>query len=251
MDAFTKICRLGNQHRIGSTFVKIVWDGKSLSITGVEGPTPNGNARGGCGQIDMHEWNFSEYAPGWDAEKVARFREIWHNWHMNGARPYDDAMARDGWPEIAKRQMLGYEFRLTDAALKEKKKAEESALAALRAGEVFEPSPTQFRAANRPYSVVIWVPEREPIPAAPGTAYDAGCYERARHTYGLDAGDIKRPDRKTLGWLRPAEHPDGLLTKVHPESGNGYGFKYSHPVPKEILDWLSALPDTDIMPAWI
>jgi hypothetical protein len=41
---------------IGSTFIKICWDGKKLSITGVEGPVKNGNAVGSYGQIIMHEW---------------------------------------------------------------------------------------------------------------------------------------------------------------------------------------------------
>lgn len=57
-------------------------DGK-LSIHGVEGPLPSGNALGSCGQIDMHQWTFKKYHKGWDASKVAQFRKVWADWHLN------------------------------------------------------------------------------------------------------------------------------------------------------------------------
>lgn len=74
-------------------------DGK-LSISGVIGAMPSGNAYGGCGQIDMEfkhrnplhddkryknpvkpsELTFSK---GWNREKWYTFLEYWHLWHLN------------------------------------------------------------------------------------------------------------------------------------------------------------------------
>jgi hypothetical protein len=247
--------RLGRQEAVGNTFCKIVFDGSRLSISGVEGPLQSGNCRGGCGQIDMHadQWRFAEYAPGWSAETVARFVAVWGEWHLNDLRAYDAAMKRDGWHNLARREMLGFEFVLTSEASADKKAAESAALAALRAGEPFEPSPSQYRAAVRPYSATVWVYADQPEPKAPGSlAYDAGAYERARDLWGHNKGGVKPPERKTLGWLKPSDHADGLLTKKHPETGNGYGSGwYREDVPTDVLEWLSSLPDADIKPAWV
>jgi hypothetical protein len=66
-----------------SLFCRIEFADGRLSITGVEGPTRNGNARGGCGQIVMNPWSIVTYAPGWDAALVERFRAVWQEWHLN------------------------------------------------------------------------------------------------------------------------------------------------------------------------
>ncbi len=87
MQAFSKVVRIGTQPRLGSLFCKIEFrDNGELSITGVEGPTRNGDCKGACGQIDVHAWDFDTYAPGWDAATVERFRAIWDAWHLNGMR---------------------------------------------------------------------------------------------------------------------------------------------------------------------
>lgn len=80
-----KIILIGNGPN-GSIFCRIKFDGGRLSISGVEGPDPNGNCRGGCGQIVMHDWHIHAYAEGWDAAKVAHFREVWKRWHLNDLR---------------------------------------------------------------------------------------------------------------------------------------------------------------------
>lgn len=90
---FTKIVRIGTTmqgwpERQVSTFCNIKWrtisgGRQELSITGVEGPTRNGDAYGSCGQIVMHGWAIVSYAPGWDADKVTKFRAIWDEWHLN------------------------------------------------------------------------------------------------------------------------------------------------------------------------
>lgn len=65
------------------------WDGTRLSITGVEGPRPNGDCYGSCGQLVgwvgtvAEDWNRYTAEPGIDLGKV---RELWERWHCNDMR---------------------------------------------------------------------------------------------------------------------------------------------------------------------
>ncbi len=79
---FTKIVRIG-VGASGNVFVKIRFKDGHLSMTGVEGPKYNGDARGGCGQIIMHEWDISTHAPGFDRDTERKLREVWREWHLN------------------------------------------------------------------------------------------------------------------------------------------------------------------------
>lgn len=72
---------------VGEVFVEVKWDGLRLSITGVEGPKANGDARGSSGQIimtlsadDRGEWT---YKTGWDDAMMTRLLEVWDRWHLN------------------------------------------------------------------------------------------------------------------------------------------------------------------------
>lgn len=83
-----KVIRLG----VGShsnIYCRIKYDGKRLSITGVEGPYSNGNCGGGAGQIVMRLLGNEKRidpAPGWDTEKIKMFLELWDRWHLNDMR---------------------------------------------------------------------------------------------------------------------------------------------------------------------
>lgn len=77
-----KVVRIG-VGPYGSVFCRITFQGGSLSITGVEGPMRNGDAKGSSGQIVMSPWEVEEYAPGWNSEKEKQFREVWERWHLN------------------------------------------------------------------------------------------------------------------------------------------------------------------------
>lgn len=72
---FTKTVRLGRTYE-GAIICKITFVSGKLSITGDEGPNHGG-------QIVMGPWEIHSYHPGWDAEMVSKFREIWENWHLN------------------------------------------------------------------------------------------------------------------------------------------------------------------------
>ncbi len=252
MDAFTKTIRpfTTPTHNGGavSVFCKIKLDAKGrLSITGVEGPKRNGDCYGGAGQIIMHDWDILALAEGWTPEMVSQFRDTWERWHLNDMRAYSPEMRAAGWHEKALAPMLGYEFTRTREWSDAHRAAEKAAIEAARAGETFTPTPEQVDALSRPYSVTIWTAEGDSEPAAPDGM------ERARNIGGHASGNVKAPERKTLGWLKPSEHPDGLLgRKLNPDDSHGYGGKWwAEAVPADVLEWLKALPDADKTPAWV
>lgn len=96
MENFTKIIRPGSGPK-GSVFCKIVFSGGCLSISGVEGPKRNGDAKGSCGQINMHPWDLHKFAPGWDATLVDQFLAVWDRWHLNDMRPGCEHQRAEGW----------------------------------------------------------------------------------------------------------------------------------------------------------
>jgi hypothetical protein len=89
----------GNGRR-ASVYIRAKDTDSYLSITGVIGPLPSGNALGGCGQIDM-EFGHRDprddderylgslikpeairFSAGWTAEKWMDLLDIWHGWHL-------------------------------------------------------------------------------------------------------------------------------------------------------------------------
>lgn len=98
---FSKTVRLGTV-KIGrwvSVYCKIKLEDGKLSISGVEGPTPSGNAVGGCGQINMRM--NARYvagmrpAPGWSRSSIRRFLAIWGRWHLNDMKA--GSAAQEEW----------------------------------------------------------------------------------------------------------------------------------------------------------
>jgi Zn ribbon nucleic-acid-binding protein len=98
-------------------FCKIEYDDKnSLSISGVIGPTRGGNARGGCGQIDMEFYHFDKsendsrydeqylikagdfnFADGWSAGNWYQFLHVWKRWHLNDMCSECEHQEELGW----------------------------------------------------------------------------------------------------------------------------------------------------------
>ena len=116
---FTKVVRVGTTpagRSMASLFCKVKFEDGKLSITGVIGPTPGGNARGGCGQIDMEfehrdsAHNDSRYtsrvkpsemkfAKGWSADLWLDFLAIWKVWHLNDMKPGCEHQRALGWEQ--------------------------------------------------------------------------------------------------------------------------------------------------------
>lgn len=95
----TKIVYLGTLPYLKTSmkvFAKIEWDGKRLSISGVEGPMKSGNCRGSCGQIiiGFKEFDARGYcsiqditpAKGWTHGLIHLFFTVWDRWHMNDSK---------------------------------------------------------------------------------------------------------------------------------------------------------------------
>ena len=95
-------------------FLKIEIKDDVLSISGVIGPLPSGNAKGGCGQIDMEfahrnpaqdDTRYSKptpasalrFAPGWNTTKWLDLLDIWHKWHLNNMRSGCEHQRALGW----------------------------------------------------------------------------------------------------------------------------------------------------------
>lgn len=90
-----KVLRLGTTPEFGpadtpiaaDVFCRVRYRDGRLSITGVIGPRRDGDAWGGCGQI-VGTVGAAEIspAPGWDADRIARFLAAWDRWHLNDMR---------------------------------------------------------------------------------------------------------------------------------------------------------------------
>ena len=76
----------------GFVFVFVDWDGKRLSLTGVEAPYANGNCSGSFGQITLDP---SLPQKAWTTEKVERLAAIWDRWHLNDMRAGSEA--QEAW----------------------------------------------------------------------------------------------------------------------------------------------------------
>lgn len=230
-------------------FCTVDYDGKRLSISGVEGPLPSGNCIGSCGQIDMHlrepgALDSFKPADGWTLESFRHFLDVWNRWHLNDMRAYDSEMEAAGWPELAKREILIYEYTMTAESSAAKKAAESAAMEALKAGATFTPTPAQVAAAMLPYFAKVYQYPENGEPETPDG------YERAKH-YSSQGGGLKAPERKTLGWIRPDEHADGLLTRKLRPDGPGYGSAwFKEEIPADVLEYLANLPRADRPNPW-
>lgn len=82
-----------------SVFCKIKIDDGNLSITGVEGPTKDGNCKGASGQININPDVFTSFADGWSKELAAKFSETWKRWHLNDMRAGCEHQRAEKWDE--------------------------------------------------------------------------------------------------------------------------------------------------------
>ena len=102
--SINKVVRLGSVKtyagRSASIYCKIKFKHGKLSISGVEGPLPSGNALGGCGQIDTHlrdEQESIKLAPSWTRDMIKRFFEVWSEWHLNDMNAECEHQRAFGW----------------------------------------------------------------------------------------------------------------------------------------------------------
>lgn len=224
-----------------NAFVKIEFDNGRLSMTGVVGPKNNGDCWGSAGQCyDALLNGAPKDADGWTDEMLKKLVRIWEEWHLNDIRPYCSHQKELGWRELARKEVTLYHYRLTDKASRKQKAAEKAALDALKEGKTFTPTEEQTRYAALPYAITLHEEANGEIRAD---------YDPKRPLYNGDKGPV---ETKLLGWLRPDEHPEGILTRPCPVCGYKYGSAWkTEEVPQDVIDWLFSLPDSELTPAWV
>lgn len=220
-------------------FCKIEWDDARLSISGVIGPMSNGDCRGSCGQCteEIREGTPIS-AEGWTREMVDKFCEIWDRWHLNDLRPCCEHQRELGWMDEAIEPITLYHYKLRKEADDKKKEAEKAALRHLREGKPFTPDTEQVFYSN----LKIFLDQYRPVEETELAEY----YEPYKSCIGTPATETK-----TRGWVGFDEDPKGILCKPCPVCGYKYGTAWkTEEVPQDVIDWLFALPDTPVEPAW-
>jgi len=238
-----KTVRLGKT-KIGTQLVSVfcrieITEGK-LSISGVEGPRSNGDAVGGCGQIEMHKPEIVELAPGWNAKKLARFWDTWRQWHLNDMRSGCEHQRVKFNPT---EEIILYYFRLRPDVEQARRDTAKLAKGCIAAGKTFTPTKEQTRLANLADTITR---EAAELPANLSCDYIANGPHYAGDNYN------RASEKKTAGWVKPSEHSKGLLCKPCEVCGYNYGSQWlREELPAEVVSFLGSLPETDIVPAWV
>lgn len=220
-------------------FVKIEYTGGRLTLCGVIGPMSNGRCKGDAGQC-TDKIREGDPVTGWNREMLDKLCDIWDRWHLNDMRPYCEHQKEKGWDKMESEPITLYHYRLTRQAYEKKKAAEREAIEHLRNGQLFLPTEEQTFFATLPYALDIYDALEEIV---------APHYEPKKPLY---TGDCGFTEVKTRGWVRFSDTEKGILCKPCPVCGYKYGTSWKkEEVPQEVIDWLFALPDTTVEPAWV
>lgn len=213
-------------------FCKIEWDGRKLSISGVEGPTSNGDCLGSCGQIDMGfrdgTRRLSAFSAGWRDATWADFLAAWGKWHLNDLTAGCEHQ-RENWDTTEKLEIVTY--KLTMDAYRKRNAIKDAAQRKLETEGAASVTDSERELLALPWT-------RHDAPDADSAA--SGCYE------------VEKRETKAAGWVTEKEHPRGLLSKPCEVCGYKYGTKWLHrEIPAQVLEFLQGLPDSTIKPAWV
>jgi len=227
-----KIIRIGTGG-YGDVFCRIELKDKdgfiALSITGVEGPKSNGDAKGSCGQIQGY-LEIKDFAPGWNQALLDQFIQTWEDWHLNDMRAGCEHQ-RANWDVSEKIEVVKY--KQTREAYQMRKTAQKKASLAAVGGVVCE-----LTATERALLASEWFKDISEPPDADDPL--SGCYE------------VSKREEKFAGWVYPHEHPRGLMCKPCEVCGYKYGSAWlKEPLPDDVIQFLESLPETDKKPAWV
>ena len=219
----------------GRVFVRISFNDE-LSITGVIGPKSNGDCNGSAGQCydSLHPQNFIEYYNGWSADTVSKLIKVWEEWHLNDMHAECSHQKDLGWLDIGKKEVTIYHYMLRTDIWNTQNKFKEIITNNFVNDISFTPEEkeTMRYIVSLPLSITTHDPEII-----------------VEEYYKLD-----KKENKTLGWLTEKEHPEGILSKSCPVCGYKYGSSWLIvEVPKDVIEWLSNLPDSeyDIPGSWL
>lgn len=240
MKAFEKVvnpclCKVNGGAVLSHAYAKIEYDGKRLSISGVVGPTSNGNCRGSCGQC-IDEIRGGKPEGLWTDEMLAKFCDVWDRWHLNDMRPYCEHQKELGWDSLATKKVTLYNYSLRTEWFSKQcslKNHIKNQIGLTGSASITDEEKELW---NLPLSVRTWK-----------TLDDPRYEPQKKHEW--DEGPTVE---KTLGWLRPDEHPEGILCKPCPVCGYEYGSAWKiEPVPEDVLQFLYGLPETTRTPDWV
>lgn len=229
------LCKVNGSSVLSHAYAKIEYEGKRLSISGVIGPTSNGNCRGSCGQC-VDEIRGGKPEGLWTDKMLAKFCDVWDRWHLNDARPYCQHQKALCWDELATEKVTIYHYSLTHEYFMKQRELKNRANRKLGEDGFATLTDEEKKLWNLPIEKTSWNP------------LDDSRYEpKKKQEWNSGA-----TEEKTLGWLRPDEHPDGILTKPCPVCGYKYGTAWkTEQVPEDVLQFLYNLPDTTMDPAWV
>ena len=108
---FCKVYTRSGNEATARAFCKIQFENGRLSITGVIGPMPSGNCRGGAGQC-VDAIREGHPCDEWTQEMLDKFCSIWDEWHLNDMRPYCKHQKELGWNKLAVTPVTLYHYRL-------------------------------------------------------------------------------------------------------------------------------------------
>jgi len=226
--------RAGNKV-FARAFAKIEFsDDGRLSISGVIGPTSNGGCRGSAGQC-VDEIRAGNPADGWTSEMLQRFCDIWDEFHLNDMHPECEHQRELGWREQANEIIDQYHWWLDSRKL--------DAVKSRIAQDVLEGrTPVLAEEERTAFNSPTWVVTSTEEPPEPKAFYVHG-------------SKFHEQIRRGSAWYQDSmlgeNDPRGILCKPCPVCGHKYGGPWQKvDVPVDVIDWLFALPDTPVRPAW-
>lgn len=156
------------------------------------------------------------FAPGWNAERLARVVAVWERWHLNGMRA--GCVHQREWDTRGEVEIISLTWGPTFH--KERTKAEQ--------GTLTLPEYDAYRLTTaRVYALTIGMgtPKHPAIWGAEGEQLIASGHVK-----------VEKTERKGRGWVYPSEHPEGMLTKACDVCGHRYGSAWLYePLPAEVL----------------
>lgn len=242
MEAFFKVVCLGKAqgwNRRGdevaaNVFCKIEFnDQGKLSISGVVGPTPSGNALGFCGQINDTPILEPNAAEGWTQELIAEFYTVWSNWHLNDMQAGCEHQ----------RSWVNEEVEIAEYMLRTEIFTQQRAIMEQAEIDLKEKG---FASISKHNQKLL---NLEIAFKAPHDRNDKYVLTGEFASYYA----LKGTEKKTLSWLTEEQHPRGFLSKACPECGYKYGTKWLFKeVPHHVLNFLRhTIKATEIPYAWV
>lgn len=207
-----------DKERPVNSFCKIEYQDGQLSITGVIGPKSNGNSWGSCGQCS-EEVRTGTPTKNWTNEMLQKFCDI--------------------WDKMAEEKVEVKTYKLTRETREKQNEAKNRALKCLTNHEPFFPTLEETKIYNLPFEKKSYN----------GSEFsDSECYEYTEKNC-LGYSNI---DHKIRGHINYSENELGLLGRKCLICGYKYGHGWlKEEIPQDVIDFLTNLPKSNKVPAWI